>query len=95
MFQSVHSLIAYSSLFPHHKHRIAKQQFSILPKATENRVIHYINYSAPAQGLYAKQQAVLYFLFAFLAYEAGNIAILFYCAYVPVVIAQVVVNIIA
>jgi len=42
----------------HQKHRIAKQQFAVFPKAAENRIVDHIDYRAAAHILHAKQQAV-------------------------------------
>gem|GEM_PF-6928397 len=75
------------ALLPHHKHRIAKQQLPVLPKAAEDRVIYDINYRAVAHGLHTKQHTIFNFFFAFLPYEARNVSILFNGACVPAVVS--------
>ena len=41
-------------LLVHHKNRVAKQQFTILPKLAEQGIVNHINYRAATQVLNAQ-----------------------------------------
>ena len=44
--------------FAHHKHRVAKQQLAVFPKAAEERIVHHKNDGAAANRLRADEQCL-------------------------------------
>ncbi len=55
ILKSIFLVIDPAPSLPNHKHRIAKQQFTILPKAAEQRVVRHIDNAAAAHILYDHQ----------------------------------------